>query len=151
MTALIVSAAVVVAALLGWPITALVLRMARNAAAVTAKDAADVVVLPDGEPGVLNPRRREPAPEKLAPEEPENVLRGGLTIGILERIAVVLCIVFDQPAAIAYAVAIKGLGRYPELKESPAASERFIIGTLASLIWAALIGVLGRWLLGLVG
>lgn len=76
------------------------------------------------------------------------ILRGGLTIGMLERAAVVLCIAFDQPVAIAYVIAIKGLGRYPELKESPAASERFIIGTLASLIWAAVVGVAARWLIG---
>jgi hypothetical protein len=31
---------------------------------------------------------------------------------------------------------VKGLGRYAELK-APAAAERFIIGTLASLLWAA--------------
>ena len=31
---------------------------------------------------------------------------------------------------------MKGLGRYAELK-APAAAERFIIGTLASVLWAA--------------
>ena len=39
--------------------------------------------------------------------------------------------------AIAYVVAIKGLGRFAELKETPVAAERFIIGTLASMLWAA--------------
>ena len=39
--------------------------------------------------------------------------------------------------AIAYIVAIKGLGRFAELKETPVAAERFIIGTLASMLWAA--------------
>ena len=47
-----------------------------------------------------------------------------------------------QPAGVAIVVAVKGLGRYPELKENPGASERFVIGTLASLIWAAGWGVL---------
>jgi hypothetical protein len=75
------------------------------------------------------------------------VLRGGLVIGILERTAVVLAILTAQPIAIAYVVAIKALGRYPELKQTPAASERFIIGTLASMLWAAGIGTLAKWLL----
>ncbi|MCU1572757.1 MAG: hypothetical protein JWO93_839, partial [Micrococcaceae bacterium] len=35
----------------------------------------------------------------------------------------------------------------PELKQTPAASERFIIGTLASMLWAAGIGTLAKWLL----
>ncbi len=39
--------------------------------------------------------------------------------------------------AIAYVVAVKGLGRYAELKETPAAAERFIIGTLTSMLWGA--------------
>ncbi|WP_377973769.1 hypothetical protein [Arthrobacter ulcerisalmonis] len=48
-----------------------------------------------------------------------------------------LAILTAQPVAIAYIVAIKGLGRFAELKETPVAAERFIIGTLASMLWAA--------------
>ncbi|GAA1048410.1 hypothetical protein [Arthrobacter russicus] len=158
MTALIIAAAVLLAALLGWPVTALVLRLARESAAagtlpatVPVTEAADSA-LPEDAPAAEAPREAAaPRHREPATGTPATVLRGGLTIGILERIAVVFCIVFDQPVAIAYVVAIKGLGRYPELKESPAASERFIIGTLASLIWAALVGILGRWLIGLAG
>lgn len=139
MTVLIIVAAVLVAALLGWPLTALVLKLARKVDPAPVDADADA-----GEGGV------ETAPSKPKPDSSAStkVLRGGLTIGILERIAVVLCIAFDQPVAIAYVVAVKGLGRYPELKDTPAASERFIIGTLASLIWAAVIGVLARWVIG---
>jgi hypothetical protein len=36
-------------------------------------------------------------------------------------------------------LAVKGLGRYAELR-APAAAERFIIGTLASALWAAACG-----------
>lgn len=75
------------------------------------------------------------------------VLRGGLLIGFLERGAVALAILAGQPVAIAYVVAIKGLGRYPELKEAPGASERFIIGTLASMLWSAAVAVLVKVLL----
>lgn len=67
----------------------------------------------------------------------KRILRGGAIIGVLERLAVCLAILAGQPVAIAYVVAIKGLGRFAELKETPVAAERFIIGTLASMLWAA--------------
>ncbi|HSP75126.1 MAG TPA: hypothetical protein VLO31_02780 [Cryobacterium sp.] len=63
------------------------------------------------------------------------VLRGGLMIGILERLAVAGAILAGFPEAIAVVVAIKGVGRFTELATAEA-RERFIIGTLASLIWA---------------
>jgi len=63
------------------------------------------------------------------------VLRGGLTIGILERLAVAGAILAGFPEALAVVVAIKGVGRFTELASSEA-RERFIIGTFASLIWA---------------
>lgn len=63
------------------------------------------------------------------------VLRGGLMIGILERLAVTGAILAGFPEAIAVVVAIKGVGRFTELATAEA-RERFIIGTLASLIWA---------------
>lgn len=64
-------------------------------------------------------------------------LRGGAWIGVFERLAVTASIVSGWPEGIALVIAIKGLGRYPELKK-PHASERFIIGTFASTMWAAL-------------
>jgi hypothetical protein len=69
------------------------------------------------------------------------VLRGGATIGYLERIAVLGCVVTGQLEGVALVVAIKGLGRFSEL-DSPEARERFIIGTLISLIWACAVGAL---------
>ncbi|MCC6270788.1 MAG: hypothetical protein IT190_05885 [Microbacteriaceae bacterium] len=63
------------------------------------------------------------------------MLRGGSTIGYLERFAVIGAVLVGQAAAVAIVVAIKGLGRFTEL-DSAAARERFIVGTLASLIWA---------------
>jgi hypothetical protein len=67
----------------------------------------------------------------------QRILRGGAIIGVLERLGVCLAILTGQPVAIAYIVAIKGLGRFAELKETPVAAERFIIGTLTSMLWAA--------------
>ena len=64
------------------------------------------------------------------------------------ELAVALAILLNEPVAIAYVVAIKGLGRYAELKETPAAAERFIIGTLTSLLWAcAVAGLTAFYLL----
>jgi len=74
------------------------------------------------------------------------VLRGGTTIGYLERFAVVGAVLVGQPAAIAIIVAVKGLGRFTEL-DTAAARERFIVGTLASFIWAATCAsaITGAW------
>ena len=71
------------------------------------------------------------------------VLRGGTTIGYLERLAVAVAIVAGFPEAIAVVVAIKGIGRFSELAAAEA-RERFIIGTLASLLWACVVAGLVR-------
>lgn len=66
------------------------------------------------------------------------VLRGGAWIGALERIAVFASLAGRWPEGIAVALALKGLGRYPELRADDRAgtAERFIIGTMVSLLWA---------------
>ncbi|MCC2033887.1 hypothetical protein [Microbacterium allomyrinae] len=71
------------------------------------------------------------------------VLRGGTTIGYLERVAVTLGIIAGFPEAIAVVVALKGIGRFSELA-APESRERFIIGTLASLLWACVVAALVR-------
>lgn len=73
--------------------------------------------------------------------------RGGRWIGILERAWVFIAIAVGYPAAIGVLVAIKGLGRFGDLKEGDTAfAERFIIGTLLSMGSAAAIALLVRWL-----
>ncbi|WP_180359679.1 hypothetical protein [Miniimonas arenae] len=123
-----------------------------------------------------------------------SLLRGGLVIGVLERLAVAGSVLLGHPEGVAIVVAVKGLGRYPELRGaatartgaagpvavqgdpptdpqaraaqeqaaqeqaakeraaqeqaaelSAAVSERFIIGTLASLVWAVACGAGGLW------
>jgi len=71
------------------------------------------------------------------------VMRGGTTIGYLERVAVALGIIAGFPEAIAVVVALKGIGRFSELATAEA-RERFIIGTLASLVWACVVAALVR-------
>jgi hypothetical protein len=68
------------------------------------------------------------------PGDPE-VLRGGAWIGVLERAAVAGTLLAGWPEGLAVVLAVKGLGRFAELK-APAAAERFILGTLASALWA---------------
>lgn len=75
--------------------------------------------------------------------QPIEVLRGGMTIGILERIATAGALLSGLPEGVAVVVAIKGVGRFSELA-SAEARERFIIGTLASLAWSAALGILAR-------
>jgi len=74
---------------------------------------------------------------------PRTLMRGGTVIGYLERLAAVVAIVVGYPEAIAVVVAVKGIGRFSELGE-PETRERFIIGTLASLVWACAVGALLR-------
>jgi hypothetical protein len=73
------------------------------------------------------------------PRVQRTVLRGGAWIGALERLTMAASIVGGWSAGIAVIVAVKGLGRYPDLKagQGSGAAERFIIGTFASLGWAA--------------
>lgn len=166
MNALWITLALVAAGFVGWPVTALVFRLARtiddkaDATAGTAGNAddpsADVTVDPGttGDPqdaadskstadskgtGAGNTVDGDiTVTRETSPEPPATrILRGGAIIGVLERLAVCLAILTGQPVAIAYVVAIKGLGRFAELKETPVAAERFIIGTLTSMLWAA--------------
>ena len=80
-------------------------------------------------------------------EEPDrvrragSVLRGGAWIGALERAGVFAAVVAGWGTGLAVVLAVKGLGRYPELRAAEdgvrtGAAERFIIGTFASVLWA---------------
>jgi hypothetical protein len=68
-----------------------------------------------------------------------DVLRGGAWIGGLERLAVFVTLLAGWGPGLAIVLAVKGLGRYPELRnqEDTGAAERFIIGTFTSVLWAA--------------
>lgn len=82
------------------------------------------------------PRTREPG--RPDPTPPEDLLRGGAWIGVLERLAVTAALIAGWPEGLAVVLAVKGLARYPELRSLGAGtSERFIIGTFSSVLWAA--------------
>lgn len=87
------------------------------------------------------------AANEADPENTRTLMRGGTVIGYLERIATVIAIAVGFPEAVAAVIAVKGIGRFPELAESEA-RERFIIGTVASLLWAGVIGAIIRLSLG---
>lgn len=85
----------------------------------------------------------------------EQVLRGGAWIGAFERAAVFAALVAGWPEGLAVVLALKGLGRYSELRadaggpgsaaapDTGGVAERFIIGTFSSVLWAvACAGVL---------
>jgi hypothetical protein len=133
--ALIVVGALAVSVGGGWWLVPLLLRAASRSA-----DAGPVDDVAPGE----GDRTREPG----TPSPPTAALRGGTWIGALERAAVTGALLAGYPAGIAFVIAGKGLGRYPELREHPGSSERFVIGTLGSLVWSAAIGAVGAVVLG---
>jgi hypothetical protein len=154
--ALWITLALLAAGFGGWPVTAVVFRLARTIDERTAADAAAAGAAgPDtgtdaaDDPAAdvtVDASSPQPAPDPAAAETVSStgILRGGAIIGVLERLAVCLAILAGQPVAIAYVVAIKGLGRFAELKGTPVAAERFIIGTLTSMLWAAGIAALAK-------
>ncbi|MCA5894684.1 hypothetical protein LEP48_15195 [Isoptericola sp. NEAU-Y5] len=97
-------------------------------------------------PWVLRHAESEPRVEA----EAMTVLQGGTWIGLLERLSVTGTLLAGYPEGVAIVVAVKGLGRFPELREHPVASERFVVGTLASLVWAVGLGLAGRLLIGIL-
>ncbi|MBD2764953.1 hypothetical protein IEE91_07105 [Kocuria sp. cx-455] len=81
----------------------------------------------------------EPPPEPVTPP-----LRGGLVIGFLERSATIASLLTGHVAGIGVVVAVKGLARYGEFTNARQ-REQFIIGTLASLLWAGLFAAAALW------
>lgn len=131
-------------ALLGDPAVRLMLAIARDtASAEHARNAhreqirADTVLTaPQMADREATASGRDSREQPIRDEDEAPPLRGGLMIGVLERLAVTVCVVSGYASGIAVVVAIKGLARYGELS-TPAQREQFIIGTLASLLWAA--------------
>jgi hypothetical protein len=122
---------VAVAVLGGNPVTRRVLEVATGGRVRETEDGGIVVSVPASSTTVGDD------------DTVRTLMRGGTVIGYLERVSVVVSIIAGFPEAIAVVVAVKGIGRFPEFAASEA-RERFIIGTLASLLWAAAVGGLIR-------
>ncbi|MGN0100554.1 MAG: hypothetical protein ACI39C_06415 [Dietzia sp.] len=129
-TAIVVAVSLLASAGLGSPIASLVLRSAK------VPEPPMVDISGDDRSPVVQ-KRDDPTPQV------REVLRGGMWIGVLERLGLTAAILAGRFELAAVVVAIKALGRYPEIRENPAVSERFIIGTLASLLVAGACGAAG--------
>ena len=129
-TALVVAASLAVSAGLGSPLASLVLRSARVPEPPTVEVSGDA---------------RTPLVQRRETTEPHvrEVLRGGMWIGILERVGLTAAILAGRFELAAVVVAIKALGRCREIRETPAVGERFITGPLTSLLVAAACGAIG--------
>jgi hypothetical protein len=160
----IVAVLAVVAVLLGDPVVRRVFHLAggtvhpvrAGAGAGTplgpSEDAAAVAAGADlGESGPLGTPQPPIEQQELTLIEAAGAqLRGGRAIGWLERLATYATLLAFFPVGIAAIVAVKGLARYPDLKASDGTAERFILGTLASLLFAAAAAGVAHWLIGLL-
>jgi len=88
-----------------------------------------------------------PSPVPAAPAEvasrPAQVARIGATIGILERILIVVFVLTGSEAAIGFVVAAKTLARFRLLDDRDFA-EYYLLGTLASVAVAIVTGLVAR-------
>jgi hypothetical protein len=141
----------VLAVAVGSPLTLLVFRLvdrreppaggaAGRPAAADARDGGDPASVPLLPGGLAEPLDRGSVTEAAAS------LRGGLWIGLLERAAVYASVLAGWPEGLAVILAVKGLGRYPELRARLDAgiAERFIIGTFTSVLCACACAGLAR-------
>lgn len=160
MSALVVVATLLLAVAGGWPAVSAVLHGAARSADSGGPDTSgevrggtDAGAATGPAPAAAPAPAPAPAaglgqgPTSAAGPPGDTLLRGGTWIGLLERLAVTGTILLGHPEGVAVVVAVKGLGRYPELARNPDVSERFVIGSLASLVWAVGLGALGRSLL----
>ena len=147
---LIAAGAALLAAVAGLPVTSGVLRLAAR------EDGAGENDLGEPECGDSADEGNDESPATTqgngTPDTPSTatastgVMRGGLMIGVLERALAAAAVALGRIEVLAVIIAVKGLGRIPELKDSRAAGERFIIGTFASLGMGCAVGAVAYWL-----
>ncbi|OGF14305.1 MAG: hypothetical protein A2W00_06015 [Candidatus Eisenbacteria bacterium RBG_16_71_46] len=87
---------------------------------------------------------------QVGPDRP-GLQRAGRTIGLFERALIFLAILLRMEALIGFVIAAKAILRLPEARErgSRALAEYYLVGSLASVFWGVLVGVLVRAALGL--
>jgi len=100
-------------------------------------------------PAAFHVARRQPdtGPATI-PSLGTGALHGGRMVGVLERASVAVAVLAGWPEGMAIVLAIKGLARYPDLRDSKV-SEQFIIGTFSSVLWAIAVAALGRHMINL--
>ncbi|OYD14689.1 hypothetical protein CH333_03285 [candidate division WOR-3 bacterium JGI_Cruoil_03_44_89] len=81
---------------------------------------------------------------------PETGFKGaGAVIGILERIFTLTLVLINQYASVALIFTAKSITRFEDLKNRKFA-EYYLIGTLSSILFSVLVGILTKWFLGVV-
>jgi hypothetical protein len=71
--------------------------------------------------------------------------RMGATIGVLERLLVVVLVPAGGPAAVGFVVAAKTLARFKELNKKHFA-ERYLLGTMTSVTVALISAIVAQWI-----
>ncbi|WP_299951746.1 hypothetical protein [uncultured Modestobacter sp.] len=66
-----------------------------------------------------------------------STLPGGEWLGLLERLVTFACLALGWPEGVAALLLLKSWGRQEDLKKSSEVGQRFMVGTLASVLWAA--------------
>lgn len=87
---------------------------------------------------------------KKQKEPVEGLENGGKVIGWLERALIAVFILANQYAGIGFLIAAKSIFRFGEFKESEnrKEAEYIIIGTFASFLYAILVSLALKWVLG---
>jgi len=97
---------------------------------------------------VFNRVDRDPSGVSPQVMKAASTLRGGRVIGWLERAGVFLAILAGWPEGVAVVVALKGLGRYGELRgATEGTAERFLIGSFTSILFAAALALTARFVI----
>ena len=72
----------------------------------------------------------------------EKSKKEGFTIGILERLCVLSMAILGQYSAISFVLAAKSLARFKKIEDEPEFAEKYLVGTLMSVVIALVIGIL---------
>ena len=79
--------------------------------------------------------------EETPPAKVERELKAGRVIGLLERVLLVVGLVWGNWQILAAVIALKSVTRYKDLDKRLNA-EYFLIGSLSSIIWAVVVAIL---------
>ncbi len=86
---------------------------------------------------------------RFATKESEGLKGAGTAIGCLERALTLTFVLVGQYEALALILAAKSVARFEELKRREFA-EYYLIGTLSSMVFAMLVGIIASWFLTLL-
>ena len=86
------------------------------------------------------------AGKRTPPKEGETAatLRGGRVIGVLERLLIMIGLAASSLEVMIAVIALKSVARYNKLDQQEFA-EYFLIGSMASILWAAVLTIVMIW------